>query len=102
MCTLGELLGYIIVVMGAPNDALLTLEEVRDEYGMGRAALDARSIPRARVGRSYKWRRSDIEAAIEAQPVSPRPRKSRQVTAENVDPLDQMLARGELRRVATR
>ncbi len=74
------------------SDPLLTAGEVRARYGLGRAALDARGVPRVRAGRAYRWRVSDLEAALAAPP--PRPRKCRAVEGE--DPLEQMLASGEL------
>lgn len=77
-----------------PNDDLLTLAQVQAEYDMGRAALDARGVPRARVGRAYRWRRSAIEAAIQAQPVAPRPPRKAKPIADDEDPLEQMIASG--------
>lgn len=73
-------------------DELLTLAEVTARYGMGRGALDARGIPKARYGRSYRWRAADIEAAIRATP--PRPRKC--TPADEQDPITAMVASGEL------
>jgi hypothetical protein len=48
------------------------------------------------------YRPSKVRAALEDAPVAPRLRKPREVTGENEDPIDQMLARGELRRVGAR
>jgi hypothetical protein len=79
----------------APSDDLLTVEQIQAEYGMGRAALDARGVPRARVGRAYRWRRSAVEASIQAQPAVPRVRRA--TPRENEDPIDAMVRAGELR-----
>jgi hypothetical protein len=83
------------------TNELLTEKKAFERYGMARAALDARKIPKAKVGRAWKWRVSDIEVAIQAKPSTPRDRKV-EAPAENIDPLDQMLARGELRKVGNR
>lgn len=76
------------------SSELLTAGQMLERYGMGKAAADARGIPRARVGRAFKWRRSDIETAIQATPVRPRPAKSPKVGNE----LDQLVASGRARR----
>ena len=69
-----------------------------DRYGLKKASADARKIPRKRIGRKSRWARADVEAAIAAQPVvkARPPRKSRPI-ASDMDPLDAMLANGELR-----
>lgn len=86
------------VVMPAPSGALLTEKQMLEEYGMGKAAADARGIPRARVGRSYKWKRTDIEVSIQTAPPKPRPKKC---TAEGSGSVvDRMLASGQLRKGA--
>lgn len=78
----------------ATTDDFLTIAEVHAEFGMGRGALDARQIPKARMGRAYRWRRSDILTAIQVAP--PRPPRKTQPIGETEDPLDAMIASGEL------
>jgi predicted DNA-binding transcriptional regulator AlpA len=77
---------------------LLDVSQVLERYGMGRAALDARGVPKAKVGRAWKWLVSDIEAAIQAAPSKPRARRV-VANAVNEDPIDAMVRRGELRAV---
>ncbi len=77
-----------------PSDDLLTERQMLSEYGMGKNAADARGILKARIGRSYKWRRSDIESAIQVQP--PRPRPPKKVEC-NGDELDALIASGAVR-----
>lgn len=93
-----EIAAHMSAATAPSSDDLMTAAEILAEFGMGRAALDARGVPRARVGRAYRWRRSAVEAAIRAAPATPRPQRKSKPMGENVDPLDQMLAAGELRR----
>jgi hypothetical protein len=78
----------------------ITTKEAVATYGMGESALVARHIRRVKRGRTWGWLVEDIEKhlAENAQPAKPRIRKV-EAPAVNMDPLDQMLARGELRRV---
>lgn len=79
----------------------ITTKESLATYDMGEAALKARHIRRVKKGRAWAWLVEDIETCLAngAQPATPRARKPREIPAENVDPIDQMLARGELRAV---
>ena len=79
-----------------PADELLTEKQMLSVYGMGRNGADARGIPRARVGRSMKWRRADVEAAIHTAPPKPRPKKCAPI--EGGVELDALLASGQVRR----
>ena len=81
---------------GFPIDELLSIDQVAARYGMGRVALDSRGIPKARYGRAYKWRVSDIERAILAEPPKPRARRCVEAALEDEDPLDFMLRTGVL------
>ncbi len=64
---------------------------------MGRAALDSRRIPKARYGRAHKWRASDIERAIQAEP--PKPRAPRDASLDDEDELDRLVRLGVLVRM---
>ncbi len=77
----------------SPVDELLTVAQVQARYGMGRSALDARGIQKARFGRAYRWRVSDIETSIQAEPPKPRPRK---LDASIEDPLERLIASGRV------
>jgi predicted DNA-binding transcriptional regulator AlpA len=81
-----------------PSDDLITEPQMMARYGMGRGAADARAIPRARVGRSMRWRVSDIEAAITAQPVTPRAHPKKCKMVESGDEIDALIASGAVRR----
>lgn len=76
------------------SSQLLTGAEVLARYGLGPAALNNRGVPRVKCGRSFRWRISDIESALTAQPVRPRPAKGLKVG----DELEQLVASGRARR----
>ena len=86
--------------MGTGSDAagLLAEREVKDRYGIGRAGLDVRGCPKAKCGRAYRWRVSDVEACLKSEPPRVKAQKCRPL--ENEDPIDALLRSGDL--IATR
>ncbi len=80
----------------SPANELLTVAQVQAHYGMGRAALDSRAIPKARYGRAYKWRASDIEKSIQAEPPKPRASRCAEAVFEDEDEIDHLLSIGVL------
>lgn len=75
------------------SSQLLTERECLSRYGIGRNALQARGVPRVKCGRAYRWRVSDVEAALVATPAQPRPPKKPQCA----DELAQLVASGRAR-----
>jgi hypothetical protein len=82
----------------------ITTKEALASYGMGEAALLARRFRRVKRGRAWAWLVEDIERYLSenAKESKPRSRKSPKITAVNEDPIDQMIARGALRKVGAR
>ena len=64
------------------------------EFGLKRNSADSRQIPRARLGRKNRWKRTDVEAALVASPVTPRAKiiQARQLDGE--DPLESLIRSG--------
>ncbi len=79
---------------GARSEQLLTGAECLARFGMGPGALRARGVPRVKCGRAFRWRVSDIEAALVAQPVRPRPAKG----PKGGNELEQLIASGRARK----
>jgi len=105
MCTIGELRAVIADAMGIRKpscpDELLTAEQIETEYHTSRESLKAAAgrgeITLVRGGkRRIMAYRSEVKAWLASRPVAPRMRKA-ESTGVNIDPIDQMLARGELR-----
>ena len=86
------------VSSGSGEAALLTEPQVKERYGIGRTGLDVRGCPKAKCGRAYRWRVSDVEACLKSEPPRAKPKKSRLFDDE--DPIDALLRSGAL--VATR
>ena len=72
---------------------LLTDRECLSRYGLGRNALQARALPRVKCGRAYRWRVSDVEAALVSTPARPRATKPPKCD----DQLGRMVAAGRVR-----
>lgn len=85
------------VVSPAPaGPHYLDESELFARFGFKKSSADAAGIPRKRVGRKSKWLLTDVEAAIAAKPVAPRPPRKSKPLAIDDDPIAAMLASGEL------
>lgn len=73
----------------------VTSTEAQERFGMGKAALVARGFRRVKRGRSWVWSVAEIEEHLATHAAPPRPRKC-EPTGINEDPIDQMIAAGEL------
>jgi len=83
---------------GHDGTGLLTEPQVKERYGIGRAGLDVRGCPKAKCGRAYRWRVSDVEASLKSEPPRVKAQKCRPL--EDEDPIDALLRSGDL--IATR
>ena len=112
-----RLIGEALILLSESDDAptahaapklIHVTTEALAEYGLSvapvRAAIEAKELP-ATLG-SRRRLHVDEQRLItwrDSRPIPIRaPRKARGITAENVDPIDQMLARGELRKAGKR
>jgi hypothetical protein len=82
----------------------ITSKKALADYGMGEAALLARHIRRVKRGRAWAWLVEDIDRHLSenAKESKPRPRKTAKITGVNEDSIDQMIARGELKKAGAR
>ena len=101
--TVGEFKSLVATVSqpASIDDAPVSAESIAELYpeaskGWLRSHVEAEGRG---ARQQLLYRPSKVRAALEGAPVAPRLRKSREISDVNVDPIDQMLARGELRAV---
>jgi len=73
-------------------------DQLMVEFGMGKSSCDRRGIPRTRLGRKNRWKRSDVENSINTEPVNPRPKVVKTKMVEGLDEIDSLILSGSVKR----